>query len=76
MLTAAGAGYSRWRDIAVTRWREDATRDDWGSFVFLRDTAERRGLVGRRAASGGADRSTTKSSSARTTPSSSAATAR
>ncbi len=37
MLTAAGAGYSRWRDIAVTRWREDATRDDWGSFVFLRD---------------------------------------
>jgi cyclic beta-1,2-glucan synthetase len=38
MLTAAGAGYSRWRDIAVTRWREDATRDDWGSFIFLRDT--------------------------------------
>ncbi len=37
MLTAAGAGYSRWRDIAVTRWREDPTRDDWGSFVFLRD---------------------------------------
>src|SRR5690606_4607369 len=26
MVTAAGAGYSRWRDIAVTRWREDATR--------------------------------------------------
>ena len=38
MLTASGAGYSRWRDIAVTRWREDATCDDWGSFVFLRDT--------------------------------------
>ena len=37
MLTAAGAGYSRWRDIAVTRWREDATRDDWGSFIVLRD---------------------------------------
>ncbi|MCR4266445.1 GH36-type glycosyl hydrolase domain-containing protein [Nitratireductor sp. ZSWI3] len=37
MLTAAGAGFSRWRDIAVTRWREDATRDDWGSFIFLRD---------------------------------------
>ena len=37
MLTATGGGYSRWRDIAVTRWREDATRDDWGSFVFLRD---------------------------------------
>jgi cyclic beta-1,2-glucan synthetase len=39
MLTAAGAGYSRWRDTAVTRWREDATRDCWGSFVFLRDVA-------------------------------------
>ncbi|MDO8360124.1 MAG: glucoamylase family protein, partial [Devosia sp.] len=38
MLTATGGGYSRWRDIAVTRWREDATRDDWGSFVFLKDT--------------------------------------
>ncbi len=38
MLTAGGAGYSRWRDIAVTRWREDVTRDDWGSFIILRDT--------------------------------------
>ncbi|OCX91443.1 MAG: glycosyl transferase [Pseudomonas sp. CO183] len=42
MLTAAGAGYSRWRDIAVTRWREDASRDDYGSFIFLRDTADGR----------------------------------
>jgi cyclic beta-1,2-glucan synthetase len=42
MLTAAGAGYSRWRDIAVTRWREDATRDDCGSFIFLRDTQDGR----------------------------------
>lgn len=38
MLTATGAGFSRWRDLAVTRWREDVTRDDWGSFIFLRDT--------------------------------------
>ncbi|HET6609396.1 MAG TPA: glucoamylase family protein, partial [Rhodopila sp.] len=37
MLTAAGSGYSRWRGMAVTRWREDATCDDWGSYVFLRD---------------------------------------
>ena len=37
MLTTAGSGYSRWRDIAVTRWREDATRDSWGSYIFLRD---------------------------------------
>ena len=38
MLTAAGSGYSRWGDLAVTRWREDATRDDNGSYIFLRDT--------------------------------------
>ncbi len=37
MVTHAGGGYSRWRDLAVTRWREDATCDDWGSFVYLRD---------------------------------------
>ena len=40
MLTAAGSGYSRWRDISVTRWREDATCDDWGSWIYLRDTAD------------------------------------
>ncbi len=39
MLTTSGAGYSRWRDLAVTRWREDATCDDWGSFVFIRDAS-------------------------------------
>ena len=37
MITAAGSGYSRWREMAVTRWREDVTRDHWGSYVFLRD---------------------------------------
>jgi len=37
MMTAAGSGFSRWGDLAVTRWREDTTRDCWGTFVFLRD---------------------------------------
>ncbi len=37
MVTAAGAGFSRWGNLAVTRWREDATCDGWGSFIFLRD---------------------------------------
>ncbi len=37
MITAAGSGFSRWGDLAVTRWREDTTRDCWGTFVFLRD---------------------------------------
>ncbi|MFB3075877.1 MAG: GH36-type glycosyl hydrolase domain-containing protein [Candidatus Methylomirabilales bacterium] len=37
MVTAAGSGFSRWGDLAITRWREDTTRDCWGTFVFLRD---------------------------------------
>jgi len=37
MTTNAGGGYSRWRDLAVTRWREDATCDSWGTFIYMRD---------------------------------------
>jgi cyclic beta-1,2-glucan synthetase len=37
MMTVAGSGYSHWGDLAVTRWREDATCDDRGSYIFLRD---------------------------------------
>ena len=37
MVTNAGGGYSRWRDLAVTRWQEDATRDCYGTFCYLRD---------------------------------------
>jgi cyclic beta-1,2-glucan synthetase len=37
MVTNAGGGYSRWKDLAVTRWREDKTRDNWGAFCYLRE---------------------------------------
>ena len=37
MITAYGSGYSRWKDLSVTRWREDTTRDNWGTYFFLRD---------------------------------------
>ncbi|TAN05872.1 MAG: cyclic beta 1-2 glucan synthetase [Rhodanobacteraceae bacterium] len=37
MLTQTGAGYSRWRGLAVTRWQGDSTRDDEGTFIYLRD---------------------------------------
>lgn len=37
MVSNSGGGYSRWRDISVTRWREDSTRDNWGSFCYIRD---------------------------------------
>ena len=37
MVTNAGGGYSRWKDMAITRWREDSTCDPWGTFCYLRD---------------------------------------
>jgi cyclic beta-1,2-glucan synthetase len=37
MVTNAGAGYSRCEGLDVTRWREDATRDDCGLFCYVRD---------------------------------------
>ena len=37
MVTNAGGGYSRWKDLAVTRWREDSTCDNWGTFCYIRD---------------------------------------
>ena len=39
MLTSAGSGYSCWKNLAVTRWREDATCDNWGAFCYIRDVA-------------------------------------
>jgi len=37
MVSSAGGGYSRCRDMAVHRWHEDYTRDNWGQFCYLRD---------------------------------------
>ncbi len=37
MLTAAGSGYSRWCDMALTRWREDATCDNSGFYIYVKD---------------------------------------
>lgn len=37
MMTNSGGGYSRWQDVALTRWREDPTLDNWGTFCFVRD---------------------------------------
>ncbi|MFN3972173.1 MAG: GH36-type glycosyl hydrolase domain-containing protein [Gemmobacter sp.] len=35
MLTPTGEGFSRWHDMAVTRWRDDG---GFGGFALLRDT--------------------------------------
>ena len=40
MLTNAGGGSSSWKDLAVTRWREDPTRDHWGMFCYVRDLTD------------------------------------
>lgn len=37
MVTNAGAGYSRWRDFELTRWREDPVADGYGLFCYVRD---------------------------------------
>ncbi|PKL11887.1 MAG: cyclic beta 1-2 glucan synthetase, partial [Spirochaetae bacterium HGW-Spirochaetae-8] len=37
MVTNAGGGYSRWNKLALTRWHEDTTRDNWGTFVYIRN---------------------------------------
>jgi cyclic beta-1,2-glucan synthetase len=37
MLTATGSGYSRWNDLAVTRWQPDPTEDRLGTYLFLSD---------------------------------------
>lgn len=37
MVTNSGGGYSRWNDMALTRWREDPTCDNWGTFCYIKD---------------------------------------
>jgi cyclic beta-1,2-glucan synthetase len=47
VISSAGGGYSRWRDLAVTRWREDRHARLLGHFLYLRDDVQRRLLVRR-----------------------------
>jgi cyclic beta-1,2-glucan synthetase len=37
LLTSAGAGYSRWGEFDLTRWRADVTRENTGTWVYVRD---------------------------------------
>ncbi|HET8622147.1 MAG TPA: glucoamylase family protein, partial [Gemmatimonadales bacterium] len=37
MVSHCGGGYSRFEDLAVTRWRADGTRDDTGQFCYVQD---------------------------------------
>ncbi|MGZ3769298.1 MAG: GH36-type glycosyl hydrolase domain-containing protein [Bdellovibrio sp.] len=42
VLSTAGSGYSKCENLAVTRWREDSSRDNWGSFIYVRDLTKER----------------------------------
>ncbi len=37
LITSAGGGFSRWRDLALTRWQADTTLDGWGTWIYLQD---------------------------------------
>jgi cyclic beta-1,2-glucan synthetase len=41
MISQCGSGYSRYEDLAVTRWRADATRDHTGQFCYIKDLDSR-----------------------------------
>ncbi|WP_370529435.1 GH36-type glycosyl hydrolase domain-containing protein [Undibacterium sp. YM2] len=42
MISSVGGSYSRWNDLAITRWNEDSTRDHWGTFCYVRDVSNGR----------------------------------
>ncbi|HKG32458.1 MAG TPA: glucoamylase family protein, partial [Gemmatimonadales bacterium] len=37
MVSHCGAGYSRYEELAVSRWQSDGTRDHTGQFCYLKD---------------------------------------
>lgn len=37
MLTLAGSGYSQYNDILVSRWREDPTIEQYGTFIYVQN---------------------------------------
>ena len=37
MISNGGAGYSRYEQLSITRWRADGTRDDYGQWCYVRD---------------------------------------
>ena len=39
MITATGAGYSRWQETAISRWSADTTREEDGYYVFIKEIA-------------------------------------
>ena len=42
IVSNAGSGVSRHGDLAINRWRNDGTRDDYGQWCYMRDVANNR----------------------------------
>lgn len=38
MMSTAGSGFSKCEDRMVTRWKEDSTQDNWGQFIYIKNT--------------------------------------
>ncbi len=56
VLTESGSGYSACDGLDVTRWREDATREGWGQYCYVRDLDSGRAWsAGRQPLGGDAD---------------------
>jgi cyclic beta-1,2-glucan synthetase len=37
LITNAGGGFSRYGNLAITRWRHDSTRDNFGQWCYIKD---------------------------------------
>jgi cellobiose phosphorylase len=37
VMTNSGSGFSKYKGLSVSRWREDPVMDPWGSFVYIKD---------------------------------------
>ena len=75
MVTNAGGGFSTCRGLAVTRWRNDPTRDDRRAVPLRPGRRDRAGVVGRRTSRSARRPRATRSSSPPTRPSSAGGTA-
>lgn len=37
IVTNSGGGFSQYQGLAINRWREDVTRDNWGMFFYIKN---------------------------------------
>jgi cyclic beta-1,2-glucan synthetase len=37
MLSNRGSGFSRWKDVDLTRWHADRALDPWGTWIYIQD---------------------------------------